>query len=199
LLHFKQPARLALVAGGIPFKDTRISGPEFMEMKTAGKELPTGRVPIMKVDGEVISESGAVIRYCGKLSGLYPGKTDIATARIDEVVGILDDVVSAQFKDMGKSEEMVKSGRDEFVSTAGPTLLGGLERLAKNNKESEVWMCGPSMTIADLAGFAVFGVVINGTLDHVPKDMLEKYPRIMASYNGVVSHPKLAAWHKQHA
>ena len=28
--------------------------------------------PCLEVDGEVIAQSGAIIRYCGKLAGLYP-------------------------------------------------------------------------------------------------------------------------------
>jgi prostaglandin-H2 D-isomerase / glutathione transferase len=194
---FGQPSRLALTAGGIPFKDTRVGRDEFASLKTSGR-LPLGQLPVLVVDGETISQSSAIIRYCGRLAGLYPGKDDLETTRMDELMGIVEDITMALFKHRGQGEEIVRAGRDEFNTKLGPTMLGGLESLAKKNKASDQWMCGASMSIADLSAYYTIGNVVNGFIDHVPRETFDKYPRIMAAYNAVLSHPKLADWHKAH-
>lgn len=66
-----EPIRHALVAGGIEFEDKRISIPEFLEMKKAGA-FTFGSLPVLGIDGEMIAESIAILRYIGKMGGLYP-------------------------------------------------------------------------------------------------------------------------------
>jgi prostaglandin-H2 D-isomerase / glutathione transferase len=185
------------VAGGILFKDTRISGEDFAAMKADGR-LPFNQLPVMAVDGQTIAQSGAILRYCGKLSGLYSSKDNILAAKTDEVLGFLDDFMGALFKQRGAGEEVVRTGRKEFVAKTGPAMLGGLEGVLEQNKASSEWMCGSSLTIADLGAYVAFGNVMNGFVDHVPTNLFDKYPRIMASYNAVCKHPKLASWIKDH-
>jgi prostaglandin-H2 D-isomerase / glutathione transferase len=166
-------------------------------MKADGR-LPFSQVPVMAVDGQTIAQSGAIIRYCGKLSGLYPTKDDILAAKIDEVLGFLDDFAGAEFKHYGMGKEVVRTGRKEFVAKTGPAMLERLEAVLQQNKASGEWMCGSSLTIADLGAYVVFGNVKNGFVDHVPTSLFDKYPRITASYNAVCKHPKLASWIKDH-
>jgi prostaglandin-H2 D-isomerase / glutathione transferase len=188
---------LALAAGGIPFKDTRLSQDEFAAMIASGG-LPFAQLPVLVADGTTITQSSAILRFCGKLAGLYPGKDDVATAKIDEVTGIIDDVMDGLFKHMELDKSILAACRDTFNTTLGPRLLGGLEGLVSKNTESDVWMCGSGMTIADLVAYYSVGNIKHGFVDHVPNDTFDKYPRIMASYNAVCNHPKLVAWHKAH-
>jgi prostaglandin-H2 D-isomerase / glutathione transferase len=174
-----------------------LSEDEFAAMIDRGR-LPFAQLPILIVDGQTITQSGAILRFCGKLAGLYPGKDDLATARIDEVTGIIDDVMAGLFKHMDLDPSIVAAGRNKFNTSLGPTLLGGLEGVLEKNTESDVWMCGGGMTIADLVSYYSVGNIKHGFVDHVPTHTFDKYPRIMASYNAVCNHPKLAAWHQAH-
>eukprot|EP00954_Amorphochlora_amoebiformis_P027584 1386353-Amorphochlora_amoeboformis.AAC.2 len=61
-----------------------IFSPEFGKAQAAG-EFKFGMVPILKVDDEQISESAAILRFIGKLSGLYP-EDPIAALKVDEIV-----------------------------------------------------------------------------------------------------------------
>ncbi len=127
-----EATRLALHIGGVAFEDERISFEEFGALKAAGK-LPFGSVPMLDVDGEVYAESGAILRYAGKLSGLYP-KCEKAAMKVDMVADAIEPVLSASFsaKTPEAKQKIVDemfpryvSAIDEFYSqTKGPYLLG---------------------------------------------------------------------------
>ena len=68
--------RVSLFISNIPFEDVRISREEFINMiKTGylpnGKKVPFHQLPVIEVDGEIIGQTGAIARYCGKISNLY--------------------------------------------------------------------------------------------------------------------------------
>ena len=64
-----EPIRLALAIGGVAFEDHRFGFPEFAEVR---KTVPFGQVPVLHVDGVQVTQSDAILRYAGKLAGLYP-------------------------------------------------------------------------------------------------------------------------------
>ena len=78
-----EPARLALVLGGIPFEDVRHNREEMLKMRADG-ELPYGQLPIMTVDGKMLAQSGAIANWCAKLAGLVP-KDSFVAAKVEEV------------------------------------------------------------------------------------------------------------------
>ena len=113
LSYFKFPfwraevSRIALFLGDVPFENHHPSRDEFKKMKAAG-ELPFGQLPILLVDGQVIAQTGAIARFCGKLSGLYPEDNALHAARVDavrrDVLALVErdvrrEAVSAAFKD----------------------------------------------------------------------------------------------------
>ncbi len=58
-------------------------------------EMPFGVLPVLEVDGEVISESIAICRYIAKTVGLY-GETPLEQAQIDMVVDNINDFEFSQ-------------------------------------------------------------------------------------------------------
>merc|ERR1740120_12829 len=74
-----EPARVALFAAGVPWKDTRINGEQYAQAKKEGKYatgLPSLRCP----SGRTYCQSVAMVRYASKLgnSGLYPSDPEAA-------------------------------------------------------------------------------------------------------------------------
>ena len=69
-----EPARLALTIAGIEFEDERIDARDWIAKFKAG--TPAGAVPVLEVeeDGVVttVTQSSAILRYVGKLTGHYP-------------------------------------------------------------------------------------------------------------------------------
>jgi glutathione S-transferase len=78
--------RLACAYGGVPLEDFRMHANEFHELKVSGK-IPFGQVPALSVDDDImLFQSAAIMRYVGKLAGLYPTNDDLYAAKIDMAV-----------------------------------------------------------------------------------------------------------------
>ncbi|KAG7398714.1 hypothetical protein PHYBOEH_010664 [Phytophthora boehmeriae] len=98
-----EPIRLAFFIGGIEFEDERITREELANRKPS---LPFNQLPVLEVDGEVIAQSLAILRYAGTLSGLYPVTDALTAYLIDELFAILDDMFnfpSGQVKSENKT------------------------------------------------------------------------------------------------
>lgn len=84
--------RLACAYGGVPLEDFRMHANEFHELKVSGK-LAFGQVPALSVnDDTMIFQSAAIMRYIGKLTGLYPTNDDLYAAKIDMIVDSENDL-----------------------------------------------------------------------------------------------------------
>ena len=103
LYYFKIPfwraevTRLSLYIGNIPFEDYRIEGNDYDKFKKTG-ELPNNKIapfkqlPVIDVDGKIFAQTGAIARFCGKLSGLYPKNDDYKAALIDQIIEGAQDI-----------------------------------------------------------------------------------------------------------
>jgi glutathione S-transferase len=90
LIYFDFPGkaaglRLAAAHGGLEFEDHRFkSRDELVAMKESG-ELPYGQVPALSVDGKILAQSNAIMRYIGKATNLYPSDP-IQAALVDSIM-----------------------------------------------------------------------------------------------------------------
>ena len=88
-----ESVRLAFAIGDIPFVDDRFGFEHFPERR---KQTPLGQVPVLKVDGEVITQCNTMNRLVGKMAGLYPDDP-LEAARCDEVMAAVEDVIGKIF------------------------------------------------------------------------------------------------------
>lgn len=130
-----KPARLALFIAGIPFEDERISFEDFPAVKKSGR-LPFGQVPLLTVDGKVFAQSGACVRYCARIAGLFPVEDLLAFCAIEEIAGVIDDLYSSIFSYRGKDRDELKASRRNTAETVFPRLLGGLEKITREREQS---------------------------------------------------------------
>jgi len=63
------PIRWALSYSGIPFENVHVDYGQWLKIKP---QSPFGCMPLLEINGVVYSQSNALLRYAGKLSGLYP-------------------------------------------------------------------------------------------------------------------------------
>eukprot|EP00172_Hildenbrandia_rubra_P004034 Plantae.Rhodophyta-Hildenbrandia_rubra.ctg7423.p1 GENE.Plantae.Rhodophyta-Hildenbrandia_rubra.ctg7423~~Plantae.Rhodophyta-Hildenbrandia_rubra.ctg7423.p1 ORF type:complete len:213 (+),score=52.20 Plantae.Rhodophyta-Hildenbrandia_rubra.ctg7423:69-707(+) len=192
-----EPIRLALAIGDIPFNDVRLSGPEFNKLKTETNELPFGQLPIMIVDGKTITQSEAILRYCGKLSGLYPKDDDLKAAKVDEMIGAIGDMMMSMFKGRGMDQDKMKEARKEFCEVDLKKFGEGIARICGKDDKGK-YLCGDEPMICDLGLYYVVWNVKQGNVDYVDKDVFDKYPKILKSYKAVSEHPKVVEWNKAH-
>ena len=89
--------RLIMHVGGIEFEDKRFGHrEEFAKLKAAG-EFPFGSVPVLVIKDSdtttTIAQSPAIMRYAGKLCGMYPDDPT-AAALVDQVIDSANDATA---------------------------------------------------------------------------------------------------------
>jgi glutathione S-transferase len=190
-----EPIRLALSIGNIDFEDYRFPLSEFSNIAPT---TPFGQVPTFEVDGEVITQTNAILRFVGKLSGLYP-KDDLQALYCDEVMDALNDIlakVSVTFRMEGEEEKRL--AREALA--AGPLGLYAKrfgEMLAARGGN---WFADDRLTIADLRVFLWTKNLTSGQLDYVPTSIVEENaPNLLAHLERVTSHPAVAAYYAKRA
>ena len=208
LYYFKIPfwraevTRLSLYISDIPFNDHRIEGDEYDEFKKTGK-LPNGKIapfkqlPVLEVDEKIFAQTGAIARYCGKLSGLYPKDDDYKSALIDQIIEAAQDInflVTLSGRD--KDEEKKKLAREILANRHLPKWFQYLENLNNQNDQS-VYFVGKDLTIADLAIWRLLGWLTSGLLDGVPTNILEPYSNLIKLRNEIYNNPKVIKWMDQ--
>ena len=188
-----ETSRLALFIGGIEFEDLRPSREELAEMRTNGV-FPFGQFPVLQVDGKTIAQTGAIARFCGKLSRLYPKENDFNAAKVDEVIDLATDITvrirpALKEKDHEKSTEM----RRELVEIVLPHWLGFMETLLKKNGKTGYFV-NDSLTVADLAAWRLCGWISGGVIDGIPQTILDAFPLLNEHHNNISNLPKVAEW-----
>ena len=208
LYYFKIPfwraevTRLSLYIGNIPFEDYRIQGDDYDKFKKTG-ELPNKKIapfkqlPVIDVDGKIFAQTGAIARFCGKLSGLYPKNDDYKSALIDQIIEAAQDInflVTLSGRD--KDEERKKIARKILATNHLPKWFQFLENLLQQNANS-VYFVGNELTIADLAIWRLLGWLKSGLLDGIPTNILDNFENLNKLREEVYKNPKVIKWMDQ--
>ena len=208
LYYFKIPfwraevTRLSLYIGDIPFEDYRIEGDDYDKFKKTG-ELPNKQIapfkqlPVLDVDGKIFAQTGAIARFCGKLSGLYPKNDDYKAAMIDQIIEGAQDInylVTLSGRD--KDPERKRIARDILAKNHLPRWFKFLEKLLKQNTKS-VYFVDNDLTIADLAIWRLLGWLKSGMLDGVPSTILDNYENLNILREKIYKNPKVIKWMDQ--
>ena len=200
-----EPIRLSLAVGGVPFTNKVLSFSAFAESKSS---LPLGQLPTLDLDfgdtKKTLTQSSAVLRYVGKLGGLYPRNDDVTSLEIDEILSILDDLRSPLVLTiLGKikallsddtdftSEEKIEI-RTRWLNKTLPRFLGFIEK--KISENSSGWVVGESISIADLAVYCELAWFSSGILDGIPANVLDSYPACTQLMQKVKSHEGVKKW-----
>jgi prostaglandin-H2 D-isomerase / glutathione transferase len=189
-----EPVRLALAIGGVPFEDHRFSFPEFAEVR---KTTPFGQVPLLEVNGVTVTQCDAMLRYAGKLAGLYP--TDAYQAMLcDEVSYVVEEANVKLSPTFRMKDEELKAARLALVSGSMTTYLAWLQkRLLAQGGE---YFADNRLTVADLKVFVDVRGLNSGRLDHVPTDLVAQVaPALIAHHQRVAQHPGVAAHYAKFA
>ncbi|CAM9664742.1 unnamed protein product [Hapterophycus canaliculatus] len=138
----------------------------------------------------------AILRYVGRLGGLYPSDP-LDAAKCDAILDCATDFGTAARpsfieKDEAKKLEM----RAEMAANYIPTWLANME---KQLSSTEGTFFADKMSVADIMiAFRVHFLKI-GVLDGIPDSIVDPYPSLCAMYDVVVADPKIAAFIALHA
>ncbi|MDH4174529.1 MAG: glutathione S-transferase [Gammaproteobacteria bacterium] len=185
-----EAARLTMHIAGIPFEDKRIPGKEWPAQRD---KTPFQAMPVLEVDGKVITQSNTINRYLGKLAGLYP-KDDWQAALADELMDAVEDISTKIGNTMALEDEPKKKAREALAAGPIPRFLKQIEaRLKAGGGE---WFVEKRLTVADIKCFLWVRWLKSGALDHIPADIVDKQAPLLAKHlERVKNHPKIAAYY----
>ena len=189
-----EPVRLALAIGGIAFEDHRFSFAEFAEVR---KTAPFGQVPVLLVDGVQVTQCDAMLRYAGKLSGLYPSDA-FQALRCDEVAYVVEEASAKLGPTFRLTGDAQKAARTALVEGSMPVYLKWLQtQLLGQGGE---YFVENRLTVADLKVFIDVRGLNSGRLDHIPKDLVEQVaPALNAHANRIANLPAVQAYYAKFA
>merc|ERR1711934_904596 len=146
--------RMVMAAGGIEFTDTRVTFPQWGELK---KTMPLGQVPVLKTDGLDINQSNAIINWAvrngdlPKLSCEEASKSDMVAETCREV---FDGIRMPAFRAMMAIPEDKKEERSAaFRDTAKAKLseqLPKIETILKHVGAGEESINAGKVSLGDL-------------------------------------------------
>jgi glutathione S-transferase len=189
-----EPVRLALAIGGIAFEDHRFTFAEFADVR---KTAPFGQVPVLWVDGVQVTQCDAMLRYAGKLSGLYPSDA-FQALRCDEVAYVVEEASAKLGPTFRLTGEAQKAARTALVEGSMPVYLKWLQtQLLGQGGE---YFIENRLTVADLKVFIDVRGLNSGRLDHIPKDLVEQVaPALNAHANRIANLPAVQAYYAKFA
>jgi len=189
-----EAARLALHIGQIAFEDSRFAHASFAEVR---KTTPFGQVPTLHVDGVQITQSDAILRYAGKLAGLYPSDPYQALL-CDEVLSAVEDAIVAMSPSYRLTGEAQKLAREALVGGPLKLYLSWLQTQLQAQGGS--FFADQRLTIADLKVFTFVRGLNSGRLDHVPTTLVETVaPLVQAHAQRMAQTPAIVAYYAKFA
>ena len=188
--------RVSLFIRDIPFEDVRISREEFIHLiKTGflpnGKRSPFHQLPVIEVEDKIIGQTGAIARYCGKVSNLYSDDM-LKAAKIDQIIDAATDitnVVSPTIREKNQKKKM--EDRKILVNKLLPRWFRYLENLL--SEDDSTWFV-EKMTIADIAMWRLLGWLTSGIIDGIPTSVVDDFPKLKNIHHQVHTHPKVQEW-----
>ncbi len=189
-----EPVRIALHHGGIAFEDDRISFEEFMKMRESTR---FNSVPTMEIDGMIVTQTNAMLRFVGKKVGLYPDD-EMQAFYCDEPMDAVEDLLHRMVATFGLEGDELKNAREELVAGWLTTFIKGLdELLARGGGE---YFADNRLTVADLKVFVQMRSLASGMLDHVPTDIVEQIaPALAAHRDRIAADPIVTSYYASRA
>ena len=154
--------RASLCYANVKFENKLIALDDWPKLKLQGfSEFLT--LPVLKIGEKKLVESGAILRYIAKKSGLY-GKDFEEQYVVDSLLGKVEDIYNVFskfiFPRTDEEKENVEQNIKDFVEITAVDFLRIMEKRFLNNKSN--YFVGNSFTIADI----VLTVMINIIFAH---------------------------------
>ena len=184
--------RLALHIGGIEFEDVRLTFADFRESR---QSFPFKALPVLEIDDQPVTQSNSLVRYVGKLVGLYP-TDDLQALYCDEAMDAVEDLSHAIGNTFGLKDDDLKQARENLVQGPLATINKGLDGLLARGGGQ--YFADGRMTVADLKVFVQTRALTAGVLDHVPTDVVEGLAPSLAQHCGrITNDPRVAAYYSR--
>lgn len=183
-------ARLAMHIGGVPFEDHRVDFPTWKEMRD---QMPFKQVPVVEVDGKLVTQCNAINRYVGKLGGLYP-RDDRDALACDEVMDAVEDIAGKMANTIPMQGDAQKAAREALATGPLPLYLGAINKMLQD--AGGEYFVGGALSVADIKVALWIRWLRSGAIDHMPADLPDQHaPELVKLFDRVMAHPKVVEWY----
>ncbi len=179
-------ARFLFLKHGIDFEDYRVDGEEWVKMKPT---LLTKTLPLLEVDGNIITGSGPINRYLATEFGLY-GNNSLEKAKIEAIVDVVDDLylkILATYVGDDASKEAAKKALKGHIKF----YFGILEEMISANDSSKGCAFGDKLTYADLS----IAANVEPIIEQNPA-IANEFPVLKSCVTSVTSVPRISDYLK---
>lgn len=182
-----EDCRIAMFMSGVDFDDDRIPFADWPQRKA---KTPLGALPVMTVEGKgTLTQSNAILTYLGRSHGLHP--TDPwESARHEALLGASEDLRVAMVPTFYMQDAEQKQAREELVTTKVKPWAALTEGEIRGP-----FVSGDVLHVVDLRVFVMVKWFIGGGMDHIPGDVFDDFPKLLALSKAVETHEKVAAWY----
>ena len=192
LVYFDFPGkpeiiRLTAFVGGLALEDDIIGYGRWGALKA---KVAPQQLPLLYVNGQVVAQSDAQLRYVAKLANLYP--RDARTAlRVDE----LTDYAWEIFNTLQK----VFANNTTGVTPAAAMARGGdMEKwlaFLDSRLAGKKYAVGNTLTSADLALFISVNLLRSGYFSGISAHSLRPYRNLAAHRAVIANHPRVRQYY----
>ena len=178
-----QAIRDTLRIGGIDFVDEHLTDEQFRNCRAAN-EFPFGGIPVLVIetgDGMMhcVAQSNAILRFAGRMTGLYPIDDPLQALKVDEALGVGEDINCLLEPGLHEQDiERKMAMRKVLAEETLPFWMGCLDRLLVANGGTG-FIVGHNLTIADLKLYWIIDWLTMGILDGIPKDLIDGFDTLM--------------------
>lgn len=175
------------VGFGTPPVDGRPT--DFPALKASGT-LPFEQVPVWEEPGGfTVAQSGAIANYLARTHGLR-GKSAAEEAKIDEVLGGVDDL-REELRRLARAAPAERAAvRAELLEKTAPRWLGYFERILRKNQGGVTFVAGDALSVADLSLWYVLEMLRDNGFGAA----LAETPALAAFAERIAARPRLAAY-----
>jgi len=170
--------RLTLTVAGIEYTEIDLATRE--DYLALQPELLFGQLPLLRIDGLDIVQSGAIVRHVAR-KGKLLGSNELETTRIEMIYDGTRDF-NGLFKMPWVPEDKVK---EDIKGKGFPRYLPVFNKLLGDS--SSGFLVGDSLSLADLGLLEVLLAVF----DYWSEDELKDYPNVLNFYRKLTSHDRV--------
>jgi glutathione S-transferase len=177
-----QAIRDTLRIGRIDFVDEHLTDDQFRDCRAAG-EFPFGGIPVLVIETgggtQCVAQSNAILRFAGRLTGLYPVDEPLQALKVDEALGVGEDINCLLEPSLHEDDtERKMTMRKVLAEETLPYWMGCLDRLLSANG-STGFIVGNKLTIADLKLYWIIDWLTMGILDGIPKNLIDDFENVV--------------------
>lgn len=186
-----EPIRITFHAAGVEFEDHRISFDEFLKTRDS---MRFSCAPVLDIDGVEVTQSNSMLRYVGKMAGLYP-EDGMQALYCDEAMDAVEDLLHQIVHTFGLEGDELEAAREKLRDGWLTIFIKGLaDMLERGGGE---YFADHRLTVADLKVFVQIRSLRSGTFDHIPKDFVDNLAPILAEHEKrIAKDPVVVAYYE---